>query len=75
MTIALFITCLTDNFYPRSGIAIVKVLEHLGLHVEFPQAQTCCGQPMFNNGYHDDARELARQLIHAWGRLGLSYIP
>ena len=66
MTIALFITCLTETFYPRSGIAVVKVLEHLGHRVVFPQAQTCCGQPMFNNGYHDDARDLARRFIRVF---------
>lgn len=63
MTIALFITCLTDQFYPRSGIAVVKVLEHLGHQVVFPEAQTCCGQPMFNTGYHAEARGLARRMI------------
>jgi len=61
--IALFITCLTEQFYPRAAVAIVKVLEHLGHTVEFPAAQTCCGQPMFNNGLHDDARDLARRMI------------
>ncbi|MEX0777811.1 MAG: (Fe-S)-binding protein [Phycisphaeraceae bacterium] len=63
MRVALFITCLTDTFYPRTGIAVVKVLEHLGCQVDFPQAQTCCGQPMYNNGFHDDARDLARRLV------------
>ena len=63
MNVSLFITCLTDTFYPRTGIAIVKVLEHLGCKVDFPQAQTCCGQPMFNNGFHDDTRELAKRMI------------
>jgi L-lactate dehydrogenase complex protein LldE len=63
MKVALFITCLTDSFYPRAGIAVVKVLEDLGCQVEFPAGQTCCGQPMYNNGMHDDARELARKMI------------
>ena len=67
MTIALFITCLTDQFYPRSGIAVVKVLEHLGHRVVFPEKQTCCGQPLFNNGYHADARDLARRMIRVFG--------
>jgi L-lactate dehydrogenase complex protein LldE len=62
--IALFITCLTDAFYPRAGIATVKVLEHLGHTVEFPSEQTCCGQPMFNNGFRADARDLARRMIN-----------
>lgn len=63
MRVSLFITCLTDTFYPRSGIALVKVLEHLGCTVDFPQDQTCCGQPMYNNGFHDDTRELAKRMI------------
>ncbi|HSV14734.1 MAG TPA: (Fe-S)-binding protein [Tepidisphaeraceae bacterium] len=61
--VALFISCLTDQFYPRVGVAVTKVLEHLGCDVEFPQAQTCCGQPFFNNGFHDDARALARKFV------------
>jgi L-lactate dehydrogenase complex protein LldE len=61
--VALFITCLTDAYFPRAGIATVKVLEHLGHTVEFPSAQTCCGQPMFNNGFTADARELAVRMI------------
>ncbi|WP_428940548.1 (Fe-S)-binding protein [Fontivita pretiosa] len=61
--VALFITCLTDQFYPRVGVAVTKVLERLGCKVYFPRAQTCCGQPFFNNGFHDEARELARRFI------------
>jgi L-lactate dehydrogenase complex protein LldE len=61
--VALFITCLTDQFYPQVGVAVTKVLEHLGCRVYFPQAQTCCGQPFFNNGFHDEARELAKRFI------------
>lgn len=61
--VALFITCLTDQFYPHVGVAVTKVLEHFGCRVSFPQAQTCCGQPFFNNGYHDQARELAKKMI------------
>ncbi len=63
MKISLFITCLTEQFYPRAAVAIVKVLEHLGHTVEFPPDQTCCGQPMFNNGFHDQARSLAERMI------------
>lgn len=63
MKVAMFVTCLTDTFYPRSGIAVVKVLEHLGCEVVFPKAQTCCGQPMFNNGFGPEAKQLARHLI------------
>jgi len=63
MRIALFVTCLNDTFYPRTGIAVVKVLEKLGCEVEFPKAQTCCGQPMWNNGFTPEARVLARKMI------------
>lgn len=61
--VAFFVTCLADNFYPRGAIAAVRVLEHFGCRVEFPEAQTCCGQPMFNNGLEDAARDLARRMI------------
>jgi len=66
MKVSLFITCLTDQFYPRAGIAVVKVLEHLGCEVDFPTAQTCCGQPMWNTGFHDDARALAKRMIQVF---------
>jgi len=63
MKVSLFVTCLTDQFYPRVGIAVVKVLERLGYDVDFPAEQTCCGQPMFNSGYPDHARDLAKRMI------------
>ena len=66
MNVGLFITCLTDTFYPRAGIAVVKVLEHLGCRVEFPADQCCCGQPLFNNGFEDEARELAKGLVRVF---------
>jgi L-lactate dehydrogenase complex protein LldE len=62
-TVQLFVTCLVDNFFPNVGFAVVKILEGLGLTVEFPQAQTCCGQPAFNAGFWDDARAMARYTI------------
>jgi L-lactate dehydrogenase complex protein LldE len=63
MNIALFITCLTDQFYPQVGIAVTKILEHFGCKVCFPESQTCCGQPFFNNGFHPEAAELARKWV------------
>lgn len=64
--VALFVACLTDQFYPRTGIAVVRILEKLGVAVDFPDAQTCCGQPFFNNGYHADAARLAKRLIEVF---------
>jgi L-lactate dehydrogenase complex protein LldE len=61
--VALFITCLTDQFYPQVGIAITKILEHYGCRVSFPRAQTCCGQPFFNNGFHPETRALAERMV------------
>ncbi len=75
MTIALFITCLTDHYDPRTGIAVVKVLEHLGRRVVFPKAQTCCGQPLFNNGYHADARDLARRMVRVFSEFETVVTP
>ena len=59
----LLVTCLVDRFFPDTGMAVVEVLERLGLQVECPDAQTCCGQPAFNAGYLEEARALARHTI------------
>ena len=48
--VALFIPCYVDQLYPEVGLATARVLERLGVKVEFPEAQTCCGQPMANAG-------------------------
>ncbi len=65
-SVALFITCLTDQFYPRVGVAVTKILEHYGCDVSFPDAQTCCGQPFFNNGFHEEAKKLATRWIQVF---------
>jgi L-lactate dehydrogenase complex protein LldE len=57
--VALFATCLTDTFFPSTGRSVVRLLERLGCSVEFPMAQTCCGQMHFNTGYADAAADLA----------------
>jgi L-lactate dehydrogenase complex protein LldE len=66
MRVTLFIPCFIDSFYPQVGMAIVEVLERLGHQVEFPEAQTCCGQPPFNSGYWDEAREVARRQMRVF---------
>lgn len=62
------ITCLGDAFFPDVGVATVKLLRRLGVSVDFPESQTCCGQPHFNSGYHDDARALAKHTIAAFAK-------
>ena len=64
--VSLFITCIVDMIYPQTGISVVEILEHLGVDVRFPQAQTCCAQPAFNSGFQDEARAVARQFLTAF---------
>jgi L-lactate dehydrogenase complex protein LldE len=60
------ITCLGDALYPRAGVAAVQVLRGLGVEVDFPAGQTCCGQPAYNSGFRDSARSTARAFLHAF---------
>jgi L-lactate dehydrogenase complex protein LldE len=66
MKVSLMITCLGDVFFPRVGVATVRLLKRLGVDVDFPERQTCCGQPHFNTGHHEDARLIARHTIEAF---------
>jgi L-lactate dehydrogenase complex protein LldE len=71
-TVGLFIPCYVDQFYPEVGLATVRVLERHGVRVEFPEDQTCCGQPMANSGCADDARPLAERFLRIFG--GYEYV-
>jgi L-lactate dehydrogenase complex protein LldE len=66
--VQLFITCLAEQFYPSTLKSLVRLLERQGVEVEFPAEQTCCGQPFFNTGFHDQARALARRWLRTFGR-------
>ncbi len=66
MRASLMITCLGDALYPRVGVAAVQVLHDLGVAVDFPAGQTCCGQPAYNAGFRDAARDTARAFLHAF---------
>lgn len=63
---SLMVTCLGDALFPRVGVAAVHVLEALGVRVDFPAGQTCCGQPAYNSGYDDEARRSARAFLRAF---------
>lgn len=65
--VALFVTCLVDQLFPRVGEATVRVLERAGCEVAFAEAQTCCGQATFNDGFWDQARALARRFLDVFG--------
>ncbi len=63
MRVALFITCFNDTLFPETGRATVEVLERLGIEVDFPLSQTCCGQMHFNTGYQREAIPLVRRFV------------
>jgi len=66
LKVGLFVTCLVDLYRPSVGFAAVKLLEQAGCRVEVPSAQTCCGQPAYNNGDDEHARKLALQVLEAF---------
>jgi L-lactate dehydrogenase complex protein LldE len=63
LRVALFATCLGDQLFPDAVVAGVRLLRSLGVEVAFPERQTCCGQPAFNAGHHDEARAIARHHV------------
>jgi len=65
MKITLFIPCFVDLIYPQVGISMVQILERLGHSVECPEAVACCGQPAYNSGYWDEARQVAAKTLEA----------
>jgi len=73
--IALFVTCLADTLFPDVGRATVRLLERLGHQVEFPQAQTCCGQMHVNTGYLRDALPLVRRYTEIFAGYEAIVVP
>ena len=61
-----FGTCLIDLLYPQAGISAIQLLQRAGVEVIYPQDQTCCGQPAWNSGYRDEAREEARAQLQCF---------
>jgi L-lactate dehydrogenase complex protein LldE len=64
--VGLFVTCLGDTLFPSAGQAVVRLLERLGVEIEFPEQQTCCGQMHLNSGYADEGLALARRLAEVF---------
>jgi L-lactate dehydrogenase complex protein LldE len=60
------VTCVNDAMFPETGTAVVTLLRRLGVDVDFPAAQTCCGQPMVNTGYLDEAVPVLRTFVEAF---------
>jgi L-lactate dehydrogenase complex protein LldE len=72
MRVGLFIPCYIDAFFPEAGIATLELLERLGVDVQYPLDQTCCGQPMANSGCHDDAVATERLFVRNF--TGFDYV-
>ena len=75
MLISLFITCYNDALYPKTGQAVVTVLERLGHTVEFRAAQTCCGQMHYNTGYQPEAMPMARRFVELFESAEAVVVP
>ncbi|MFZ7111654.1 MAG: (Fe-S)-binding protein [Desulfatiglandales bacterium] len=73
--VTLFIQCLVDGLYPEVGEAMVRVLEKLGISMNYPADQTCCGQPTFNAGFRKEARVAARRFIEIFEQSSIIVCP
>jgi len=73
--VSLFVTCIIDQLFPRVGVAMCQVLKRLGYTLDFPEAQTCCGQPAFNTGYCEEARQVARHFLKVFRDADYVVIP
>ena len=61
--VTLFIQCIVDSVFPKAGQSMVRVLDRLGVSMDYPADQTCCGQPAFNSGFRGEARDAAKRFI------------
>lgn len=75
MHVSLFITCFNDTLFPETGRAMVRLLERLGHTVDFPVAQTCCGQMHYNTGYQHEALPLVRHFVDVFRDAGVVVAP
>jgi L-lactate dehydrogenase complex protein LldE len=75
MRVSLFITCFNDTLFPNVGIATTRLLERLGQTVDFPEAQTCCGQMHFNTGYQRETIPLLRHFVEVFGTAEVIVAP
>ena len=75
MRAALLVTCLNDALFPDVGRATVSLLRRLGVEVDFPVGQACCGQPLVNTGYLDEAVPVVRGFVEAFGGYDVVVAP
>ncbi|MFG1945483.1 (Fe-S)-binding protein [Nonomuraea sp. NPDC048826] len=75
MRVALFLTCVNDTLFPGTGKAVVSLLRRLGCEVDFPMAQTCCGQMHVNTGYRQEGVRLARRFTEVFAGYEAVVVP
>jgi L-lactate dehydrogenase complex protein LldE len=75
MHVALFVPCYVDQFYPDVAIATLELLEQLGVQVDYPGGQTCCGQPMANTGCDDVTAPVARRFVELFANYNRIVCP
>lgn len=75
MRVSLFIPCIADTILPETAEATARVLERLGMDLDYREGQTCCGQPAFNSGHWDEARKVARQFLEAFDKSEVIVAP
>ncbi len=73
--VAIFVTCLVDQLFPRVGLAMADVLQRIGYAIDFPEAQTCCGQPAFNSGFREEAAQVARHFCKVFAASEYVVVP
>jgi len=72
---SLFITCIADLMYADVGKSVVSVLKRSGVELDFPEGQTCCGQPAFSSGYYKDTAIVAKKIIDVFENSEMVVIP
>ena len=72
---SLFVTCIIDQLYPQVGVSAVRVLRRQGVAVDFPEDQTCCGQPLYNSGFTQLARQLATRVLNSFSLSEYVVVP
>lgn len=75
MTVALFVPCYIDQFFPQVAVATLELLERLGCTVAFPEGQTCCGQPMANAGYEEEGARAMHRFVGAFAPYDYTVAP
>ena len=74
-TVSLFVPCFVDQLLPQVAVDTVKVLRRIGYGVDYPEDQTCCGQPAFNTGYWNEARPCAEHFVRVFKHADVIVCP